>query len=51
LLQSVVWGISSTDPLAHVMAIVVILGVTVLASLLPAHRASKVDPVLALRAE
>jgi putative ABC transport system permease protein len=51
LLQSVVWGICATDPFAHAMAIVVIISVSILASLLPAHRAAKVNPAIALRAE
>jgi putative ABC transport system permease protein len=45
------YGVSPLDPLAFVVAPVVLLTVAVLASLLPARRAARVDPVIALRAE
>jgi putative ABC transport system permease protein len=45
------FDLTPSDPVTYV-AIVVVLGVTaVLASWVPARRASRVDPVIALRAE
>ncbi len=44
-------GVPSTDPLTYVVVALVLLGVTAAASLLPAHRASRVDPMVALRYE
>lgn len=45
------FGMSATDPLTFVSAMVVIGGMTVLATWLPARRAAGVDPLVALRYE
>jgi putative ABC transport system permease protein len=45
------FGISAADPITLVTAIVIILAVAVIASLIPALKAVKVDPITALRAE
>lgn len=46
-----VWGVSATDPLAFV-AIPLALGLSAtLATYIPARRASRIDPVAALREE
>jgi putative ABC transport system permease protein len=44
-------GIPSTDPLTYLVVSGVLLLVTIVASLLPAHRAARTDPIQALRYE
>jgi len=51
LLKASLFGLEPGDPMTFAAAILGIAVVTVGASLLPARRASSVDPMLALRAE
>lgn len=51
LMQSILFGVTATDPMTFVGVAVVLLLVAVLASWLPAHRAMRVDPLIALRAD
>ncbi|HEU5451898.1 MAG TPA: ABC transporter permease [Terriglobales bacterium] len=51
LLRSVLFGVSPADPLTFVIVPLVLIVVAFLASYLPARRAARIDPVVALRAE
>ncbi|HEY7058181.1 MAG TPA: FtsX-like permease family protein, partial [Vicinamibacterales bacterium] len=51
LLTTDLFGISPTDPSTYVLAVVGVILVSLLACLLPARRALRVSPIVALRAE
>jgi len=51
ILAGFLFNVAPTDPLTFVAALLLLIGVTLLASYIPAQRAAKVDPVVALRYE
>jgi len=51
LMEAILFEVSATDPLTFVTAPVVLIAVSLVATWLPVRRASRVDPMEALRAE
>jgi ABC-type antimicrobial peptide transport system permease subunit len=51
LLQSLLYGVSADDGVAYVVALGTVLACAVVAGFIPARRASRIDPMIALRAE
>ena len=50
-LTSVIYGVDARDPASMVLAVAVLLGVALLAAVVPALRATRIDPIQVLRSE
>ncbi|MEO7999919.1 MAG: ABC transporter permease, partial [Gemmatimonadaceae bacterium] len=51
ILESMLYGVSARDPFTFVAAPLLLIGITIIATLIPARAASRVDPVKAIRTE
>jgi len=51
VMGALLYGVSPTDPATFGVATFVLAGTALLACLLPAHRATRVEPLIALRCE
>jgi hypothetical protein len=50
-IQTILFGVTARDPLTYSIVVTLVTIVSLAATLVPAHRATRVDPMIALRAE
>ncbi|HMF96569.1 MAG TPA: FtsX-like permease family protein, partial [Vicinamibacterales bacterium] len=50
-IQNTLFGVSARDPLTYASVFAIVSGVSLVATMVPARRATRVDPMIALRAE
>jgi ABC-type antimicrobial peptide transport system permease subunit len=50
-LASILFEVKPTDPMTFALVVALLLGVAILACLIPARRAMRIDPMVALRCE
>jgi len=51
VLESYLYEVSTTDPITFVVVALLVVGVATLSTLIPARRATRIDPMVALRAD
>jgi putative ABC transport system permease protein len=51
VLQGLLYGVTASNPLTYASVAVVLVATAVFAAIIPAHRATRLDPLIALRAE